>query len=87
MECINIVHVHTVNALRRLEPHVVVARIVILPECSHWHEEQWASFLTQSLKELKLARNKKSAYELAKWGYLHHFLIKFNIINIPIQLD
>ena len=86
MECVNIVDIHTVNALRRLEPHVVVARIVVLPECSHWHEEQWAGFLTQSLNELVLA-GKRAAYELAKWGYLHHFLIKFNIINILTQLD
>ena len=62
MESVGIVVVHTINALRRLEPHVIVARIVILPECSHWHEEQWAGFLTQSLNELVLARKKESPY-------------------------
>ena len=62
VECVNIVEISTVNTLRRFEPHVVVARIVVLPECSHWHVEQWAGFLTQCLNEFVLARKKESPY-------------------------
>ena len=36
MEWINIMEVDTINTLRRFEPHVVIARVVVLPECSHW---------------------------------------------------
>lgn len=51
VEWVNIMEIDTVKALRRFEPHIVIARVVVLPECSHWHVEQWTGFLTQSLNE------------------------------------
>ena len=46
MERVSVVIVHVVNALGRLESHVVVAWVVVLPECSSLSCEQWASVTT-----------------------------------------
>lgn len=46
MERVNIVEVDTVDTLRWLETHIVVAWVVVLPECSYLREEQWAGIPT-----------------------------------------
>ena len=42
MERVSVVIVHVVNTLGWFESHVVVTRVVVLPECSNLRVEQWA---------------------------------------------